>query len=277
MMWQIPTIQDKEIALLINDLLEIYGYDFRDYSQASLKRQINRLYTKDKFLSFAEMRYQLKSDHTYLRRFVEQITVNVTELFRDPDFYRYLRHEIIPTLGTYPFIRVWVAGCSTGEEAYSIAILLKEANLLHKSLIYATDLNPAVLEQAKTGIIGLKNMKYYSENYIQSGGSYSLSSYYTAQYHYAKLHSELIDHIIFSQHNLVSDGSFNEFQLISCRNVLIYFNASLQNHVFNLFHSSLAHLGFLALGTKETLIFSSIYDQYKQVHPDMKIWRKQSS
>ncbi|MFC0317222.1 MULTISPECIES: CheR family methyltransferase [Olivibacter] len=274
-MWQFPAIEDTDLETLINDLLEIHGYDFRNYSRASLKRQVNRLFTRDRFPSFAEMRYRLKVDKTYLKRFVEGITVNVTEMFRDAEFYKFLRAQIIPTLGTYPFIRVWVAGCSTGEEAYSIAILLKEANLLHKSLIYATDLNPAVLEEAKEGIFNLKSMKLYSENYILSGGFQDFSTYYTANYHHAILNQELSEKIIFSQHNLVSDGSFNEFQLISCRNVLIYFNSYLQNQVFSLFDDSLAPLGYLALGTKETLLFSSIANRYKQVATEAKIWRKQ--
>ncbi|MEH6304506.1 protein-glutamate O-methyltransferase CheR [Olivibacter sp. CPCC 100613] len=274
-MWQFPVIEDNDLETLINDLLEIHGYDFRNYSRASIKRQVNRLFTRDKFPSFAEMRYRLKIDKTYLKRFVEGITVNVTEMFRDAEFYRFLRTHIIPTLGTYPFIRIWVAGCSTGEEAYSLAILLKEANLLHKSLIYATDLNPAVLEEAKQGIFNLKSMKLYSENYILAGGFQDFSIYYTANYHHAILNKELSEKIIFSQHNLVSDGSFNEFQLISCRNVLIYFNSYLQNQVFSLFDNSLAQLGYLALGTKETLLFSAIAKRYKQVAPDKKIWRKQ--
>lgn len=274
-MWQVPAIEDAELDIIINDLQEIHGYDFRDYSKASLKRQVNRLFIADKFPSFAEMRYRLKTDKTYLKRFIESITVNVTEMFRDAEFFRYLREYIIPTLGTYPFIRIWVAGCSTGEEAYSIAILMKEANLLQKTLIYATDINPAVLEQAQQGIFNLKSMKLYSENYIQAGGIQEFSTYYTANYHHAKLNKEFTKRIIFSQHNLVSDGSFNEFQLVTCRNVLIYFKTSLQNKVFGLFDNSLARLGYLALGTKETLLFSSMANRYKQVRPDIKIWRKQ--
>jgi len=276
-MWQLPAIDDGDLDILINDLLELHGYDFRDYSRASFKRQVNRLFTKDRFPSFAEMRYHLKSDQAYLKRFVEGVTVNVTEMFRDAEFYLYLKLHIIPTLGTYPFIRIWVAGCSTGEEAYSIAILMKEANLLHKTLIYATDLNPAVLDQARQGIFNLKSMKLYSENYIQAGGANDFSSYYTANYHHVKLNKEFAERIIFSQHNLVSDGSFNEFQLISCRNVLIYFNGHLQNSVFDLFDNSLARLGYLALGTKETIMFSGLSSRYKQVQPDIKIWRKQHS
>lgn len=276
-MWQVPVIEDAELDIIINDLQEIYGYDFRDYSRASLKRQVNRLFSNDKFPSFAEMRYRLKSDKNYLKRFIENITVNVTEMFRDADFFRYLREYIIPTLGTYPFIRIWVAGCSTGEEAYSIAILMKEANLLQKTLIYATDISPAVLEQAQQGMFSLKNMKLYSENYIQAGCTQDFSAYYTANYHHAKFNKEFTKRIIFSQHNLVSDGSFNEFQLITCRNVLIYFKTPLQNRVFDLFDNSLVRLGYLALGTKETLHFSPITDRYKQVRQDTKIWRKQVS
>ena len=158
------TIKDDEIELLLGELHRKHGYDFSDYSRASMKRRLNRLITLDKFPSFAEMRYRLMHDESYLRRFIEEITVNVTEMFRDPEFFKYLRQHILPTLGTYPLIRIWIAGCASGEEAYSMAILLKEANLLHKSLIYATDLNPRVLEKAKSGIFPLRQIRQYSEN-----------------------------------------------------------------------------------------------------------------
>ncbi|NEU08667.1 protein-glutamate O-methyltransferase CheR [Flavihumibacter sp. R14] len=266
-------INDNEVEILLNDLIEQYGYDFTDYSRASLKRRINRLFMLDKFPSFAEFRYHLRTERTYLKRFVEEITVNVTEMFRDPLFYKALRTEVLPALGTYPFIRVWLAGCSTGEEVYSIAILLEEAGLLHKTLLYATDLNPDVLQKASKGIFPLSQMKQYSENYILSGGTKEFSSYYRANYNLAKFNPELTTQMIFSMHNLVSDGSFNEFQLILCRNVLIYFDKDLQNRVFNLFNESLQALGFLALGSKETLRFSSVIDMFKQVAPH-KIWRK---
>ncbi len=164
-------IKDEELEVLLNDLLEIYGYDFIEYSSASLKRRINRLYVLDKFPSFAEFRYKVKSDETYFNRVVEELTVNVTEMFRDPSFYKTLREEVIPVLATHPFIRIWHAGASTGEEVYSMAILLHEANVLHKSLLYGTDINPGVLDKAKKGFFPLEQMKQYSENYIQSGGS----------------------------------------------------------------------------------------------------------
>src|SRR5690606_2011309 len=209
----------------------------------------------------------------YLQRFIEEITVNVTEMFRDPTFYKALREKVFPQLGTYPFIRIWLAGCSTGEEAYSIAILLKEANLYHKSLIYATDLNPGVLETAQKGIYAINQMRQYSENYILSGGREDFSSYYRANYEMVKFNADLREKMIFSTHNLVSDSSFNAFQLVVCRNVLIYFEKELQNKVLRLFDDSLDPLGFLALGAKETLRFSNLEKQYKQLDSE-KIWRK---
>ncbi|MGV8877680.1 MAG: CheR family methyltransferase [Sphingobacteriaceae bacterium] len=269
-------LNDEEIEVLLNDLLELYGYDFTDYSKASLKRRISRLFILDSFPSFAEFRYRIKADSNYLRRFVEQITVNVTEMFRDITFYKFLREMVLPRLGTYPFIRIWVAGCSTGEEVYSIAILLQEANLLHKSLIYATDLNAAVLETARKGIFPLIHMKQYSENYILSGAKKDFSSYYSANYDRAIFNKSLGSKMIFSTHNLVSDRSFNEFQLILCRNVLIYFNKELQTKVFRLFDESLENLGYLALGSKETLKFTPMVTKFKQLDSREKVWRKLS-
>ncbi len=266
-------INDEQIELLLADVLEQYGYDFTGYSRASLKRRILRLFGLDKHVSFAEFRYTIGSDSVYFKRFVEQITVNVTEMFRDPAFYKTLRSAVIPQLGTYPFIRIWLAGCSTGEEAYSMAIMLKELNLLNKSLIYATDINPIVLEKAAQAMFPLSQMKQYSENYIASGGTKEFSTYYSANYSLAKFEEELKSKIIFSTHNLVSDHSFNEFQLILCRNVLIYFDRGLQYNVLQLFDNSLERRGYLALGTKETIDFSPITKQYKRLEGE-KIWRK---
>ncbi|WP_437919824.1 CheR family methyltransferase [Sphingobacterium sp. LRF_L2] len=266
-------IKDDDLEMLLLDVSRLYGYDFTQYSKASLKRRVNRICMIDKFSSFAELRYKLLNHPDYLLRFVEEITVNVTEMFRDPIFFKTLRERIFPQLGTYPFIRIWLAGCSTGEEVYSMAILLKEANLYHKSLIYATDINPGVLAKARTGMFPLHQMKQYSENYILAGGKEDFSSYYTANYDMAKFNTDLTNKMIFSTHNLVSDSSFNEFQLIVCRNVLIYFDKDLQNNVFSLFDDSLDNLGFLALGAKETLRFSNIERKYQQVDTE-KIWRK---
>lgn len=272
-MSNLSTISDEQVEILINDVLEQYGYDFTGYSRASLKRRLLRLYGLDRQVSFAEFRYKIGSDNIYFKRFVEQITVNVTEMFRDPNFYKALRDKVLPNLGTYPFIRIWLAGCSTGEEAYSIAIVLKELNLLNKALIYATDINPSVLEKAAQGMFPLSQMKQYSENYIASGGINEFSTYYSANYSLAKFDEELKEKMIFSTHNLVSDHSFNEFQLILCRNVLIYFDRDLQFKVLQLFDNSLDNLGYLALGTKETTDFSPISKRYKRVETE-KIWRK---
>lgn len=270
---EVSAIRYEELEILLNDLFTRYGYDFTEYSKASMQRRVQRLFIVDKFPSFAEFRHRLQNDPQYFRRFVEEITVNVTEMLRDPSFYRALRTTILPILATYPFIRIWNAGCSTGEEVYSMAILLKEAGLLHKSLLYGTDINPLVIEKARKGIFPISQMQKYSENYIQSGGLKDFSSYYTANYHLAKFDSSLMEKMIFSTHNLVSDFSFNEFQLILCRNVLIYFERGLQSKVFKLFDYSLENFGYLALGSKESVRFSPIADRYRQVGKE-KIWRK---
>jgi chemotaxis protein methyltransferase CheR len=267
-------LNDEQIEIILSDLIENYGYDFTNYSAASLKRRIIRLMTLDKVISFAEFRYRPKNDAAYFNRFVEQITVNVTEMFRDAHFYRTLREEVIPELATKPLIRIWHAGCSTGEEVYSMAILLKEANLLQKSLLYATDINPAVLEKVRLGMFPMSQMKQYSENYIQAGGKNDFSKYYIAQYDTAKFDESFKSRIILATHNLVSDTSFNEFQLILCRNVMIYFDKELQDHALELFDGSLEKLGFLGLGSKETIKFSNVMGRYKQLENKEKIWRK---
>lgn len=264
---------DEHVETLLSDVLEIYGYDFTGYSRASLKRRIVRLFELDRFVSFAEYRYKIRTEPSYFKRFLEQVTINVTEMFRDPSFYSILRQEILPRLGTYPFIRIWIAGCSTGEEAYSVAIFLKELNLLHKSLIYATDINTAVLENAAEAMIPMSKLKLYTENYIAAGGTEQFSDYYTANYSLGKLKDDLKSKIIFSSHNLVTDNSFNEFQLILCRNVIIYFDRPLQNNVFELFASSLEKFGYLALGTKESLDFSPVAKNFERLK-GAKIWRK---
>ena len=266
-------VKDEELEYLIKDVYDLYGYDFSLYSRASFKRRVNRICLIDKFASFAELRYTLINEPNYLKRFIEEVTVNVTEMFRDPYFFKELRENILPQLGTYPLIRIWIAGCSTGEEAYSVAILLKEAGLYHKSLIYATDINPSVLETARAGVFPISQMKTYSENYILSGGKKDFSDYYTANYDSARFDSSLKEKMILSTHNLVSDSSFNSFQLIVCRNVLIYFDKPLQERVFKLFDDSLENLGYLALGSKETLRFSNLATIYQQID-DQKIWKK---
>ncbi len=266
-------INDEEIELLINELAQRYGYDFTNYARASLRRRVNRLLVIDRMPSFAELFYRVRNDSDYLTHIVEQLTVNVTEMFRDPQVFKVIRKEIFPVLATHPFIRIWHAGCASGEEVYSMAIMLDEANLLHKSLLYATDLNPSVIENIQKGIFPLSRMQQYSENYIASGGKKDFSSFYTAQYGWAKFNQRFRHKMIAAMHNLVSDRSFNEFQLIFCRNVLIYFDKVLQDKVFDLFDDSLEKLGFLVLGSKENLRFSVITDKFMQVGKE-KIWRK---
>ncbi|RYG53122.1 MAG: protein-glutamate O-methyltransferase CheR [Chitinophagaceae bacterium] len=264
---------DDELEILLADLLDLHGYDFNNYSRASLLRRVRRLMQLDKFSGFADFRMRILTDKDYIKRFIEEITVNVTEMFRDPSFYVTLRKKVLPELATHPFIRIWHAGCSTGEEVYSMAILLYEAGLLDRTLIYATDINPDVVEEAKKGIFSLSLMKQYSENYIKAGGLEDFSYFYTAQYSKVIFKEQLRKRIIFATHNLVSDASFNEFQLILCRNVLIYFDKELQDRVLQTFDNSLEPEGFLALGSKETLRFSGIGNRYVQMSPE-KIWRK---
>ncbi|MDO9376250.1 MAG: protein-glutamate O-methyltransferase CheR [Bacteroidota bacterium] len=267
-------LKEEELDLLISELSDQYGYDFTNYARASLKRRVNRLLLIDRFPSFAELIYRVKTDPAYLTHVVQELTVNVTEMFRDPALWKMIREQVLPVLATHPFIRVWHAGCSTGEEVYSMAILLEEANLLHKSLLYATDLNPSVIENIKKGIFPISQMKEYSENYIASGGKKDFSQYYMAKYEWAKFDERLKSKMIVATHNLVSDRSFNEFQLIFCRNVLIYFDKTLQDNVLNLFDDSLEKLGYLVLGAKENIRFSPIAKKYLQLQNREKIWRK---
>jgi chemotaxis protein methyltransferase CheR len=256
-------------------MIDRYGYDFTGYSEASLKRRIEHFMINDHITDISKLRSLIVQNPDYFRHLVEEITVNVTEMLRDPIFYKTIREEVLPALATYPFIRIWHAGCSTGEEVFSMAILLKEAGILHKSRLYATDINPYVIEKAKSGIFPASQMRKYSENYIQSGGSNDFSSYYSSNYNLAKFDESLSEKMVFATHNLVADSSFNEFQLILCRNTLIYFNKKLQSRVLELFDHSLDLLGFLGLGTKESLRFSGIESKFRQIMPGQKIWRKQ--
>lgn len=267
-------IELDKIDALLYKMATRYGYDFTGYAMASLRRRIQSFYGKGSHSSFEQMQDRLLLDRDYFMQFVEEITVNVTEMFRDPSFFKTLRQKILPVLATYPVIRIWHAGCSTGEEVYSMAIILKEANLLHKAILYATDLNQSVLEKAKAGIYSASTMQLNSENYVRSGGTTDFSRYYLSNYNLVRFDENLSERMIFSNHNLTSDESFNEFQLILCRNVLIYFNRELQSKVLQLFDKSLESLGFLALGSKESLRFSSIASHYVQVDPKEKIWRK---
>ncbi len=266
-------IDDQQLEVFIAEMYDYYGYDFGGYSRASFKRRLDRICQLDGFGSIQEFLYRIRTDAVYFKRVVEEITVNVTEMFRDPSLYKVLRQEILPVLRAKPFIRIWHAGCSTGQEVYSMAILLSEAGLLSKSILYATDLNEQVLETAKKGVYPLQLMKDYADNYREAGGSKDFSGYFTANYGLAKFDPSLTSKVVFSQHNLVSDRSFNEFDLIICRNVMIYFDKDLQDHVLQLFDDSLGKLGYLVLGSKETIKFTSVQKKYEQLRKE-KIWKK---
>ncbi len=262
--------QLDELVLWINKL---HGFNFTGYSRASLKRRVTRI-MELKNLSLFDLKSMLINDFNFLEEFIIEITVNVTEMFRDPSFYRAVREKVLPYLASFQRIKVWNAGCSTGEELYSFAISLHQENLYNRSFLYGTDINTQVLDIAKKGIYDLKQMKHYSENYVASGAPGSLADYYTAEYGAASINHSLKKNTLFSVHNLVSDGVFNEFQLISCRNVLIYFNVELQKQVLNLFYHSLCPLGFLCLGAKETMRDTELAKFFKIVDKTENIYQK---
>lgn len=268
------TINEIDIADLTKAIYKKYGYDFSEYSEASFKRRINKVMMLFKFSNVAELINKILNDELFFNTFLEEITVNITEMFRDPTFYKALRREVIPQLSTYPLIRIWHAGCSTGEEVYSMAILLKEAGLLEKSLLYATDINQQVLEKATSSKFSIDLMKEYERNYIAAGGLFNFSDYYRIEHGKAIFHDEFRNRMVFSPHNLAIDQSFNEFNLIMCRNVLIYFNRNLQKRAIKLFSDSLPPLGFLALGSKESIGISDLETNFEEINKEQRIWMK---
>lgn len=245
-------IKFEDVDQVVQLIKNIHGFDFSQYSSASLKRRISRILQLE-FLNLFELKNKLTNDADYFEHFLREVTVNVTEMFRDPAFYRAIRSSVLPYLQSYQRLKIWNAGCSTGEELYSFAILCMEEALYQRTFIYGTDINSLVIDQAREGKYRSKQMKLYAENYQQAGGVKSLSDYYSTINEAAIIDPSLKQNTLFSIHNLVSDGVFNEFHLISCRNVLIYFNEALQEKVLNLFYNSLGNFGFLCLGSKETL------------------------
>jgi len=266
-------INIQQITELIGLIKKLYGFDFANYSKASLRRRIIRIMQLQK-LPFYDLKHQLVNSREFFQTFLEEITVNVTEMFRDPSFYQALNNQIIPYLSSYQHSKIWCAGCSSGEEAYSLAILLNEAGLRKKSFIYGTDINTEVLNEARKGIYSLRKIKSYAENYQMAGLSGSIIDHFTILYDAASIHNELKQNTLFSVHNLVSDSVFNEFQLICCRNVFIYFENALQEHVLELFYNSLAPLGFLCLGTKETIRSESFRKKFKTINQKENIYQK---
>jgi chemotaxis protein methyltransferase CheR len=273
-MKNISAEENEELKELLESIRSVYGYDFTEYAEASMRRRIRHFMSVNNFGSVGELSKTLLKDELALEQFIEETTVNVTEMFRDPSFYKSLHENVFQRLATYPFIKIWIAGSSTGEEVYSIAIFLKEMGLLERSVIYATDINQKAIQTAKEGIYHLKKMKSYTSNYMKAGGQRSFSDYYVSQYDAALLDRSLKKNIVFSAHNLATDKSFNEFQLISCRNVLIYFKQQLQNKVIELFYESLCPFGFLALGNKESLLFAESRKNFEEVDRRERIFIK---
>ncbi|MGQ1908367.1 CheR family methyltransferase [Marinifilum sp. RC60d5] len=267
-------IIDVEIHLFLEAMYQQYSYDFRNYSKAHIKRRLMHRLAIGNFSSISQMQEKLLRDRNFFIDLLADLSINVTEMFRDPDFYKSFRENVIPTLKTHPFIKVWHAGCSTGEEVYSLAILLQEEGLLDRCQIYATDFNRKVLEVAKSGIYNTQDLDKFQQNYIKSGGKKDLSDYYTLKYGSIKLDQNLSKKVVFADHNLVTDHVFAEVNLILCRNVLIYFNRELQNNVINLFYDSLLHSGYLCLGTKESLKFTAYDKLFSATDSKQKIFKK---
>jgi chemotaxis protein methyltransferase CheR len=267
-------VEDIELDLLLEGLYRVHGFDFRDYSRASIKRRILELMRAEKLESVSAFQDKLLHDNACLERFLLGVSVHATAMFRDPSFYLTFRKRVVPLLRTYPTVQIWVAGCSTGEEVYSLAILLEEERLYNKCRIYATDISQAVLRRARDGIFPLAAMRDYTTNYHQAGGTHEFSDYYTAQYDSVIFSSALRKNVVFSEHNLATDGSFNEFQVILCRNVMIYFNRDLQARVHNLLYDSLSMFGVFGLGNKESLKFTPREALYQHLNENDKLYRK---
>jgi chemotaxis protein methyltransferase CheR len=267
-------VERIEVELLLEGVYRHYGFDFRSYAYSSLKRRIWKRITQEGLASVSQLQDRVLHDSSMMEKLLLDLSINVTAMYRDPGFYAAFREKVVPTLRTYPFIRIWHAGCSTGEEVYSMAILLEEEGLYDRARIYATDINEVVLQRARAGIFPLEKMQEYTQNYLRAGGTRSFSEYYTAMYDGALFNTTLTRNVVFSQHNLVTDGSFSEFNVIVCRNVMIYFDRKLQNRVHRLFYDSLSRRGVLALGNKETLRFTDFEDKYEVVDTREKIYRR---
>jgi chemotaxis protein methyltransferase CheR len=267
-------LEQIEIELLLEGIYRRYGFDFRDYAPASLRRRVRRRMAGENVETVSGLQDVLLHDPAVMERLLLDLSVNVTAMYRDPTFFLSFREKVVPALRTYPFSRLWVAGCSTGEEVYSLAILLAEEDLADRVRIYATDINEAVIERARLGVFPLDKMQEYTQNYIRAGGRRSFSEYYVARYDGARFSQALVDGVVFAQHNLVSDAAFNEFNVITCRNVMIYFAQPLQEHVHRLFYESLAMFGVLALGQKETIRFSPHEYSFEELDAEERMFRK---
>lgn len=268
------TAQNLAIDFLTETIFVTYGYDFRQYAEASLRRRILRAKERFGFSSIHEITARIQSDRAFFQILLTEITVTVSEMFRDPDVYRAIADEVLPILATYPSIRIWHAGCSTGEEVYSMAILLKEEGLLERATIYATDINPLALQQAKSGIFPTSELPRYTENYQRAGRSADFSRYYTAGHGMAIFDRRLRENMVFAEHSLSTDGVFSEIHLIVCRNVFIYFNRTMQNRALKLFCESLPRSGFLCIGSKESLEFMDYRETFRKFSRTSHIYQK---
>ncbi len=271
---EIHSAESIEIQLLLEAVYLKWGYDFRDYGKAHAKRRILHRMAISDLDSISALQHKVLYDEDFFRIFLQDLSINTTEMFRDPQFFKEVRDQVVPTLNTYPFLKIWHAGCSTGEEVYSMAILLKEENLYKRTQLYATDFNPNVLSRAKEAIYPAGQMKDNTRNYIKAGGKSSFADYYNARYDSAIIKKSLKDNIVFSDHNLVTDSVFGEMNLIMCRNTLIYFNRTLQDKVIKLFYDSLTPGGFLCLGSKESITFSDYRSFFEPISQKWKIFRK---
>lgn len=267
-------IFDLEMNLLFQAVQHKYGYDFRNYSKTHLKRRILYRLQASGIDTVSELQHKVLWEKNFYRTLLQDLSINVTEMFRDPHFYKVLREKILPVLSTYAHIKIWIAGCATGEEVYSLAILLNEEKLLNRTRIYATDFNKNVLDIARQGIYKKQDIEQYASHYTHSGGRKQLSDYYTARYGSVMFDKSLAKNVVFADHNLVTDGVFAEVNMVICRNVLIYFNKTLQNKVLHLFDASLSGSGFLCLGTKESIRFTDIEDKFKVIDGKYKIYKK---
>jgi chemotaxis protein methyltransferase CheR len=267
-------VDEIELALLLEGVYRRYGFDFREYAPASLRRRVWRRVHAEGLATISALQDKLLHDSACMERLLLDLSINVTAMYRDPTFYVTFREKVVPLLRTYPFTRIWVAGCSTGEEVYSLAILLAEEGVYERTRIYATDINESVLERARAGVFPLDKMREYTENYIKAGGQRAFSEYYLAKYDGAQFQRSLGENVVFAQHNLVSDRSFNEFNVVVCRNVMIYFDRALQDRVHRLFYESLTMFGVLALGAKESIRFSPFEDRFEDLDANERLYKK---
>jgi chemotaxis protein methyltransferase CheR len=265
-----------ELPLFVEAVFRKYHYDFRDYAAASLKRRLHTALSRFGCGSLSQLQHRMLHEPAIFPQLLDYLTVQLSEMFRDPEYYRALRTQVLPLLRTYPSLKIWVAGCSTGEEVYSLAILLQEEGLLKRSLIYGTDINAHALRKAEAGVYDIDRIALFSQNYQRTGAHNSLSAYYTAAYGSAVFDAALKKHIVFSDHSLATDSVFAEMQFVSCRNVLIYFNRALQDRAVGLFRDALCLRGFLGIGSKESLRFSSYADAFDSIDRENRVYRKVS-